>query len=712
MALKLLLSFVLLSALPWDEGQWLPQQFLSLDWEALKARGLELTKDQFWHPTKGGVLSAAVQINGCTASFCSPDGLVVTNHHCGFGAIEQVSTVERNLLRDGFAATTLKDEIPAPGMVVFVLKRIDDVTARVRKEMESAASDLERYQKVEAVTRALVQETEKAEPGTTCHVASFLSGRAYHLYVRTRITDVRLVYAPPRAVGEFGGEEDNWMWPRHTGDFSFFRAYVGPDGTPRGHAEDNVPYRPGHHLAVAKKGVQPGDLVMVMGYPGRTERYLSATAAKAREEKPYPARRAVPTAIIGVLEQAAKASPEAELRFSSRIKSLANVQKNAEGMVKGLKKNRVHRVKSTEESALLAWIEADPARKARFGTVLADLSELDSEEARHIANDELVSLLLRNCPLLSSLVNLSLSHEELSRVAGERDAGFRPAMVESARKAVADPSLTTDGSALEEALLACIVGQLWKLPSEEASPSLRKLPGEGTAAGRISGRYAASAARPDAGRAAWAKSTTEQWKDLKDPLVDLARDLAREVRTMRLRQRGQLGRRLVVGNQWIQAQEEWRGKSFYPDANSTLRVAVASVKGYEPRDGVFHSPVTTLEGLLEKERGVEPFANPSALLMAAAGDRSQSRFADPKVGDVPVCFLSDGDTTGGNSGSPIINGRGELVGLNFDRVFENVVGDFGWNADRSRNIGVDIRYVLWNLENVVKAPRLLIELGF
>jgi hypothetical protein len=708
--MPLLVLFGLLGApaTPPDEGQWLPQQFLEFDWDELKRRGLELSRDEFWHPERGGLLSAAVQIGGCSAAFCSPDGLVATNHHCGFAAIEQNSTVERNLLRDGFAARGRDEELPARGMVVYVMKRMEDVTDRMHAAIAKAGSDAERVLLMEEEIRRIVAETEAREPATSCSVASFLNGKSYHLHVRTRIEDVRLVYAPPRSVGEVGGEDDNWLWPRHTGDFAFFRAYVGPDGNPRPHHPENVPYRPRHHLPVARGHLREGDLVLVLGYPGRTERYLSSAAVAARQTRLYPLRHRALTGVLGVLEEQASRSPEASLRLSTRIKALANVQKNAQGMVFGLRRNRVEARKLEEEARFREWLEADPGRLSRHEGVLEGILDLDAEEARHLASDEVVSQILRNCALIGIMAQAALWAAEEAREPEHRDPRYSARVRDESVRMLGRLEVDEAGLDLEARLLGAILEASLRLPSIELPPSVSRLAG---ADGRETARmlFAGCTVTDPAVRQSLAQGVPA-WTSSEDPLVRFAWELGQDLHVMRHRQRAQQGRRLVVGRRWIEAQEEWRGRSFYPDANGTLRVSLASVRAYEPADGLRSTAFTTLRGVLEKERGEDPFRSPPALLEAAG--RRGSRFEDPALQGVPVCFLADGDTTGGNSGSPIVNGKGELVGLNFDRVFENVAGDFGWNPERSRNIGVDIRYVLWNLENVLPAPELLQELGF
>ncbi|MBK8978221.1 MAG: S46 family peptidase [Planctomycetes bacterium] len=685
-----------------DEGQWLPQQIRAMNWAALEARGMQLTRDEFWHPERGGVLSAAVQIGGCTASFVSADGLVVTNHHCGFGAVNALSSTEHNYLRDGFVAATPAAELPAPGMVVLVVRRIEDVTAKVHAAQAEATSDLDRWQRTQEVIRQLVAEGEK-EPDTTCSVASFYEGREYHLYYRTRLTDVRLVYAPPRAIGEYGGEVDNWEWPRHTGDFTFFRAYAAPDGSPRAHSSDNVPFRPEHWLKVSADGVQDDDLVLILGYPGTTERYLTSVAVADREGVFYPLRLDLLTRVLAVLERQANRSEQDQLDYASLIKSLANVQKNAAGMVWGLARNAVVARKQREEAEFRQWLAASPDRMARYGSVLDELLAADREASRTTRKDLVLGLALssRINPFLRGICDL------VAATADNRDGRGSGNL----RRRFGSDALTRDLQAVQQPLLAILLDEVRRLDGDDAfagRTALRPETDEPTA--QVVAELLQSPLTTAAGRISLLESGPDGLAASADPLVKLALGLNAERDAMVDRSRNAEGRSVVLARAWIEAQQEWRGTSFYPDANSTLRVSIASVKGYEPRDGVRYTPHTTVAGLLAKHTGTEPFDAPAALRTAAESRRA-SRYFDPRVGDVPVCFLTDGDTTGGNSGSPVVNGKGELVGLNFDRVFENVSGDYGWSPDRSRNVSVDVRFVLWCLESVLPAHHLLREMG-
>ncbi len=632
------LAALLLAPLPADEGQWLPEQLKNLDWPELRARGLELEADEIWNG-KEGLLSAVVSLGGCSASFVSDQGLVVTNHHCGFGAINRASTLEHNYLENGFVAEDFGDEIPDSGMTVSFVTGYDDVTAQMHAAAVEAGDDpAAKHAAVQKMRGELAQEA-KSEFSEAI-VVSYLEGRMWRRIHRTVLRDVRLVYAPPRSVGEYGGETDNWMWPRHTGDFSFFRAYVSPDGKPAKYSKDNVPYNPPRHLLVSEEGADEGDLVMVLGYPGRTSRYLTSTAVAVRQEFYYPARLRMFSTIIDGLEEQAAESEEMALRLASRIKSYANVEKNARGMIFGLARNEVVARKEMEEEQFFNWIDEEPGRVERYAEAALRLFDLDAVAAGRMPKDF----------VLDGLRRYSTS--------------FREART-AARRGGEKEEITTETVDAVRDVLLDIADQL-----------------------------------PDGYRL----RAYDQWnKKGSGDLVALAGALEPEYKAQTVYRQRDAGERMEIGNLWIEAQELWRGERFYPDANSTLRVSMASVKGYEPRDGIWHTPHTSVDGMIAKHTGEGEFDVPDEILEHAQRDMA--------VGKIPVCFLSNADTTGGNSGSPVVDGKGRLVGLNFDRVFENVAGDFGWNAERSRNISVDIRYVLWLMREVWPAPRLLKEMN-
>lgn len=705
------LAVVSAVALPWilraDEGQWLPEQLAQLDWTALRQRGLELAPEQIWNGEEG-LLSAAVSLDGCSASFVSAEGLIATNHHCGYGAINLNSTPERNLLRDGFTAATLAEELPAPGSRVTIVRRIENVTARVHAAAEAAGADPgARWDAVQRAVRELTAEGER-EPATSCLVTSFYEGKEWRRIYRTELRDVRLVYAPPESVGNYGGETDNWMWPRHTADFCFLRAYVAPDGSPAEYAPDNVPYRPEHWLALSSDGVDEGDLVLVLGYPGRTERYLTSAMLAARESFFFPRRFEWYGRYIRDLRAATAGDPAEALKIASRVKTLENRHKNAEGMIWGLHRNGTYERKLAEERAFQDWAAAEPARQAAYGGVLGELTALDLEVIARQERDFVLDELRQQPQLFALALRLARLHLERGKPDLEREQGFQERDLPRLRSDL-DNFGKSFAAEADAALFAVILEGASRLPAEQRLRGVdqwlqvfRRGDESFLALARRSLQQCALAGSEGRTQALAAALQPEWVAAAVDPLGALATLLLPEVEEQKQFRSRVSGRRMEVGARWIRAQEEWRGQRFYPDANGTLRVSVATVRGFAPRDGVIYRPPTTLEGMLAKHTGEPPFELPETLRLAAARIDAAA---------LPLCFLTDADTTGGNSGSPIVDGRGRLVGLNFDRVFENVAGDYGYNPERSRNIGVDLRFILWLMEEVQPAPRLLAEMG-
>lgn len=707
-----LVALLLLASRP-DEGQWLPGQVREMDWTELRARGLRLDKDQLWHPVRGGLVNAAVQVGGCSASFVSPNGLLLTNHHCAHAAINTISTLEKNYLKEGFHARSREQELPT-NLEVTVVTRIEDVTKRIHAVQARARSDAERYRLTQAEIQRICEEGEQdpetgePDPMIDCSVAAFFEGREYHLYYRNVLRDVRLVYAPPADTARFGGDVDNWEWPRHSGDFTLLRAYVAPDGTPRGYDVENVPYRPKHWLSISPRGIEEGDLVLIVGYPARTYRYLTSVAVQDEEAYKYPMRQQVLEDVLEVIDNAVEDDPRKALELSSLRRSLANIEKNARGMILGLARNAVVDRKLREEEAFTRWVRRSAERMRRYGSVLQDLMDLDHEARTTLEKDTVLGFLTsRMARELAPILDCTMT---IVRGARANKNGGGALDDETAAKVTA-PEVTKDLDLLQKPVLAILLDEVRNLPDDQRLLGSEVLPDSDVPADEMVDQIFARTAMTDAeARLALLRGGVEAIESSQDPLVALARGLVAEQEAKEERDRVRAGRRMVVGRRWIEAQQAWRGKKFYPDANRTLRISIAEVKGYSPRDGIRHVPFTTVAGILEKATGEEPFKIPD-MLREAARRRGTSRFMNARIGDVPVCFLANGDTTGGNSGSPVLDGEGKLVGINFDRVFENVACDYGWDPDRSRNISLDIRFVLWHMASVMPAPRLLREMG-
>jgi hypothetical protein len=706
-----LLALVAAPALA-GEGKWTPQQVLELDPKWLKAQGLQLPPQKLWDPQRGtGLLAGTVNVGGCSGAFISGTGLVITNHHCVFGVVQEHSTPERDLITQGFLATSRDAELPGKGSRVQVPRSFTDVTKQVLAAVPEGADDLARYKAIERKQKELVAECEK-KPAARCQVAIFDGGVQYTLVEATELQDVRLVYAPPRGVGEFGGEVDNWMWPRHTGDFAIVRAYTAPDGASAPFSDKNVPYKAEFFFPLSAQGVQPGDFVMVLGYPGVTFRALLADEMAERQARLYPRTIEVYGEAIRILEEEGDKDAAGKIAVASNLKSLHNRYKNSGGQLEGLKRGRIIEKQHEAEAAVVKWAQG---RKEHQGALAAReaLLTAQQEAGRTFEREFLLNA-------LNALARAPALGVTLSRLAIERqkpDMERRPEFMDRELKRLQDRQEREQKNLFlpaEKRLLSMFVRRAQALGPDARIAAVDKHFGptfsEKDVAAKIDALYAGTKLTALAERLAMFNETPAQLGARKDPLLAFAMDLATEVSALEDQKDRRAGASLRLRPEWRRAVLAHAGKPVAPDANATLRVTFAKVQGYSPRDGVWYAPQTTLSGVLAKHTGAEPFDAPEKVRTTATAKRFGS-WVDPKLKDVPVDFLADADTTGGNSGSPTVNGKGQLVGVNFDRVWENVSNDFGYNPDVARNVNVDVRYVLWMLDQVEDADALLRELG-
>jgi len=696
----------------------MPSQIAELDQARLRAMGLELAPEQLWGAeagANGGLMRAAVNLNGCSAAFISADGLVATNHHCAYGAIQANSSVEHDYLKDGFVARTKADELPGKDLSVRVLERIDDVTAEVKAAADAASDDRGRAQAIERTRKSLIEACEKSGPSLRCDVTSFYSGSLYQRFTYRELKDVRVVYAPPSAIGEFGGEVDNWMWPRHTGDFTLLRVYAGAENAPAEHAASNVPFKPQQWLKPAHAGVKPGDFVAVLGYPGLTQRYLPVVEAERHVDQVFPARIDLYGEWISIYEELGGRDPAVGIKVAASKKTLANRHKNAQGMIAGLRAMKLVERRRTEEVALEQWA-AQPANPG-FADVLPEIRAISQDRREAFGAEFLLDNLGNAGNLLNVAIDVVRRAREAKKPDLERLAGYMDRDAERLRDKVErrlrdyDPevdaqvfaALLVRAAALPEAArIPAFAPLLSHVETTSGTrdkfvPAVRKL-----LAGSKLQDKTATLALLSADEATLARST--------DPLLVLARELAPVLEELDARNEARAGRGFKVGPRYFTMLRTVRQGPVYPDANGTLRFSYAQVEGYSPREALIATPQTSLQGQLAKVTGVSPFDMPRRVVDLAEG-AAQTYWSEPTLGDLQINFLANGDTTGGNSGSPVINGRGELVGLNFDRVWENIAGDFGYNPLRSRNVIVDVRYLLWLLDRVEDAGDLLTELG-
>jgi hypothetical protein len=658
-------------------------------------------------------LSAVVSLGFCTASFVSPDGLAVTNQHCAVGFLQQASKDGEDLVDAGFLAPTRDAERSVgPGGRIFLTTDIRDVTADMTGKMPKKVKDADRARLLEEREKALVQACE-APGGVRCRVASFYEGAVYRLITQLEIKDVRLVMAPPDSVGNYGDEIDNWQWPRHTGDFAFLRAYVGPDGKPAAYDPKNVPYRPAHHLTAAERGPAPGEFVMVAGYPGSTDRWRTAAEVERAANVELPTSVAEGQWIVDMLADVAK-TKGAEAAKAVEVSRLyvANGLLNARGTLDGYRRGGVVEQVKQRDAALATWIAADPARAARFAPALKELAAVIAlNDATH-ERDRVADSLGRS-DLLSAAETLLRYATERAKPDAKRDLGWQDRDVQRIRARLSQMQARMQLDA-DRRLMERYLTQAAALPAGQRIAAVDTLLGatDGKAAdvqGALDRLYAQPALATAEARLAWLDRPLAELEASTDPFMQLAKALAPLRAAQREAWRAAAGASSRLRPLYVEAMRGFDPARTYPDANGTLRVTYGTVQGYSPRDGVFHTPQTTLAGVAAKA-GAYPFDAPKPLLDAIAA-RAHGLYADAALKSVPVNYLSDLDITGGNSGSPTLNAKGEWIGLAFDGNYEGIASDWFFDASVARTIHVDVRYVLWYLDAVAQADALLTELG-
>ena len=693
------------------EGMWVPQQLPEIA-GPLKKAGLKLDPAQLADLT-GDPLGAVVSLGGCTASFVSPQGLVVTNHHCAYGAIQLNSTPENNLMRDGFNAAAPADEITAgPNARIYVLDAITDVTAEVRAAIDAAADPLARTQALDATEKRLVAGCE-AEAGYRCRLYSFLGGNDYRLFRNLEIRDVRLAYAPPGSIGNYGGEVDNWMWPRHTGDFAFYRAYVGPDGKPAAHSPDNVPYRPRHWLKIADRPLREGDFVMVAGYPGRTSRYALAGEFEETEQWSYPTIGRHYRALIDLVDARGKADPDIEVKYASTVRGWENVTKNYEGQLTGFARTQAAETKRAQEAAVLEWLRGRGGEGADALAAHERLVALDQAE-RTTRERDLVLRMFNGTGAISAAITLYRLAIERAKPDAEREQGYQDRDLPTIEGGLRQMDRRYV-AAMDRELQAYWLAEYAKLPAAQRIEAIDKWLGgsDGKAIERALDGLARTTLGDTERRMEWLQADRKAFESSKDPAIRYA--VAIMPTLLELEREGKIraGERLSARATYLQAVAEHRrsqGGYVYPDANSSLRITFGNVRPYTKLDGTRQQAFTRLEEVAAKATGEEPFDAPQALLDAIEAKRDGG-LADRRLRSVPVNFLSDLDVTGGNSGSPVLDAQGRLTGLLFDMNWEAVVSNWVFDEEMTRTISVDQRYMRWIMQEVYPAPALLREMG-
>lgn len=690
-----------------DEGQWQPHQLPQLKAE-LKRIGIAIPAEKLSDLNKHP-MSAIVALPGCSASFVSDAGLVVTNHHCAYGAIQRNATAERNIIADGFLAKSRAEELPGgPNERIYITDKVENVTKQVIGGLHPQLSGRERHAQIEQRVKALIQECEQ-DKAYRCSVPSFHRGLEYYRIRQLQIRDVRLVYAPSDKVGNFGGDIDNFEWPRHTGDFAFIRAYVGKDGRPADPSPDNVPYHSKDFLTISALGLKNGDPILLAGYPGRTNRYKLPSEVRFAREINYPRRVADALADLDVIAQATKGDAEATVRYASVAKRIHNGLKRNQGMLAGFAHKDIAAIKDEQQESFRTWLS-----QQKNGTDHANsadlLKELDAAVAADLAlsEEELSWTIATQSDLFNSARTLYRLALERQKPDAERELGYqeRDLSLIKARLTRLEQSFV---SKVDQARWQAALQRYAQLPANSHPAGLDKaLPTQE----EVVALYQQTKLTQTAQRLAYLTQSTEQLRQSGEPFFALAEKLFQIDHALENRRKEVDGNLEKVIPRYMSAVIAWKqsqGKPVYADANSTLRVTYGTVAAFSPVDGVTKGPFTTVEGILAKASNAEPFQVQAALVQAVK-EKRYGVFRDAALGTVPVNFLSSADTTGGNSGSAVMNKHGELVGLNFDSTFESISKDWYFDTPITRAIHVDIRYLLWVMTEVDHADNVLKEL--
>lgn len=684
-----------------DEGQWQPYQLPQLKAE-LKRIGINMPAERLADLNKHP-MSAMVSLGGCSASFVSSTGLVVTNHHCAYGAVQRNSTAEKNYIANGFLAKTLAEELPAgPDARMYITDKVENVTELVSQGLNAAMSGRARAEHVESRIKALVAECEQ-DKAYRCSVPSFHRGLEYYRIRQMMIRDVRLVYAPSDKIGNFGGDVDNFEWPRHTGDYSFLRAYVGKDGRPADPSADNVPYQSKDFLVVSAQGLKNGDPILMAGYPGRTSRYKLPAEIRFARDVSYPAKVTESRADLAVIAAATQGNAAAAVRYASVVKGISNGLKKTEGLLDGFARKDIAAIKDGQDAEFRRWY-------AQHGSKQDLLKELDTLITADMAmsEEEFAWSVASTSELLKSARTLYRLAIEIEKPDAERHTGYQ----QRDMTIIAGKLSRLEQSYLPNVDQARFTAALQRYNKLAAKSHIQGLDVLLPTPESVAGLYQQSSLNETAKRLGWMSKDRKAFEQSDDAFIRLAvklHDTAMSLENRRKELDGNLER---VIPQYMQAVIEWKksqGKPVYPDANSTLRVTYGTVAPYSPRDGISKGPFTTVEGIVQKHTGKSPF-NMQESLLTAVKEKRYGVFKDAVLQTVPVNFLSSADTTGGNSGSAVLNKNGELVGLNFDSTYESITKDWYFDTAITRAIQVDIRYMLWVMKEVDHADNLLKEM--
>ncbi|HZK06878.1 MAG TPA: S46 family peptidase [Bacteroidales bacterium] len=710
--LLVILAVILLgstAAVKADEGMWLPLFVERLNYVDMQKMGLQLTADEIYSINHSSLKDAIIIFGGgCTGEIVSPEGLIFTNHHCGYGQIQSHSTIEHDYLTDGFWAMSKKEELPNDGLTARFLVRIEDVTDQVLSNLNDNMTEQQRSDKVREVSRAI---TDKAIDGTGYEgaVRGFFAGNEYYLFVYEIFRDVRLVGAPPSSIGKYGADTDNWMWPRHTGDFSIFRVYTGPDGKPANYAQDNVPMKSKYYLPVSIKGVEKDDFAMIMGYPGGTERYLSSWGAQLAEEESNMTVVNIRAKKLEIMRRFMDADPAVRIDYASKYAGTSNYWKFFIGQTKGLKNLKVYDKKLREEAAFDQWVNADAARQAKYGDALKLREQgIEAKKAVNLTQIYLNEAVSRG----SEILMFSRRFKPLADLLEAKDKDQEAIDKEIAQLRVRTANYFDDYyQPLDQALLSTMLFMYYQnVPKQYQPEMLAKVYDAKQGFEPYVNKFfnkTIFASRESVNAMLDQPSAKKIMNDPATELMKAFMDIMPQIReVMNAADEKQIqGERLYISG----LRQMFPDRKFYPDANFTMRLTYGQVLDYYPADAIHYDYYTTLSGVMQKEDpSTWEFKIPEKLKQLYQ-NKDFGRYG--KNGEMVVNFLTTNDITGGNSGSPVMNAKGELIGLAFDGNWEAMSGDIAFEPDLQRTICIDIRYVLFIIDKFAGAKNIIDELN-
>ncbi|MGV8962974.1 MAG: S46 family peptidase [Candidatus Saccharimonadaceae bacterium] len=686
-----------------DEGMWLLKELNRQSIARMQELGFTFPMDKVYDEENASLKDAIVIFGGgCTGVAVSEKGLIFTNHHCGFGAIQQLSAVEHDYLKDGFAAVNMKSELAADGLAVSFLRSTKDVTDEILSQVPAVLSEVQRQQAIDSLSIILTKEY-KDDPFTQARVVPFYAGNKYYMIIYDVFKDVRLVVAPPSSIGKFGGDTDNWMWPRQTGDFSVFRVYANNENRPAEYSADNVPYTPKYVVPVSIAGYKENDYAMTIGYPGRTKRYLSSWGIQRMMDSENKPRIEVRGEKQQIWREAMNNSDAIRIKYASKYAGSSNYWKNSMGMNEALSRLDVVKEKEKIEKELSQWIENNPDAKVKYGNTLSSLKDAYTSSAEDELKSTYFLETFRNGIEIIRFANTLLAFEA-SNTDQEKEEFINERIINAYKDY--EPSL-------DKRVLPVMLRLYASRVPKENLPDIYEFINK-----KFKGDYDKYAD--------WLFKNSKfvnlddlltllKKKDNKDILKDPAMSLALSVKDMGyaiLEKTANSHEKIVrAEREFMAALMEMNPDFAYsPDANFTQRLSYGSVQGYEPRDGVWYEYFTTTKGIFEKEKPGDPEFNVQPEILSELGKENFGKYANDK-GELVTCFLSNNDITGGNSGSPVFNGNAELLGLAFDGNWEALSGDVVFEPEMQRTISVDVRYMLYVIDKIMKAPHIIDELG-